>query len=67
MSDFKFLDEYLFDPNSKFEFKEKLINVVNNKDTKIEDKKEYIKQHYNWEIAAKIYQKAIEKVIDSSQ
>lgn len=67
MSDFKFLDEYLFDPNSKFEFNEKLINVLKNEDPEIEIKKEYIKQHYNWEIAAKIYQKAIKKVIDSLQ
>lgn len=67
MSDFKFLDEYLFNPNSKEEFNKKLINVLKSKDTEIENKKEYIKQHYNWEIAAKIYQKAIEKLTDSSR
>lgn len=65
MSDFKFLGKYLFNPDSKSDFNEKLIDVLKNKDIEIESKKEYIKQHYNWEIAAKIYQKAIKKVIDS--
>lgn len=66
MSDFKFLKGYLFNPDSKSEFNEKVINVLNSEDTEIESKKEYIKQHYNWDIAAKVYQKAIKKLIDSS-
>jgi glycosyltransferase involved in cell wall biosynthesis len=67
MSDFKFLNDYLFDPNSKSEFEEKLLNVLKNKDVEIENKKEYVKQHYNWEIAANIYQKILQKTIDSSR
>ncbi len=60
MSDFKFLNNFLFDPISKKEFSEKLINVLENKDPEIRNKKKYVKQHYNWEIAAKIYQKTVE-------
>ena len=67
MSDFKFLNDYLFDPNSKSEFEEKLLNVLKNKDVEIENKKEYVKQHYNWEITANIYKKILQKTIDSSR
>jgi glycosyltransferase involved in cell wall biosynthesis len=67
ISDFKFLNDYLFDPNSKSEFEEKLLNVLKNKDVEIKNKKEYVKQHYNWEIAANIYQKILQKTTDSSR
>jgi hypothetical protein len=44
---------------------EKLSYVIENKDEKLLQKREIIKQKYNWKIAAKVFNSQIEKFTDS--
>ena len=55
MQDFKFFKEYLFNPSDEVDFKRALKLAISSEDKNILIKKEYVKENYNWDIAAKIY------------
>ena len=65
MGDFDFFDNYFFNPTNQKDFDEKLSYVIENKDENLLQKREIIKQKYNWKIAAKIFNSQIEKFTDS--
>lgn len=62
MCDFDFYKDYFFSPASESDFEEKLIKVLIEKDVDINSKRTIVKQRYNWEVAAKIYNQSLEKL-----
>jgi len=57
MSDFKFLEDCLFDPLDREDMKAKIVHALNDK--RSVQKRDYIAQHYNWEVAAAAFEEAI--------
>lgn len=55
MADFTFFNENHFNPDSIDELKLKINNIITNKDYELEDKKDYVRTHFNWENIAKSY------------
>lgn len=65
MADFDFFEEYLFNPSIENDLDEKLKNILKKNNYNIEYKRNCIKQRYNWRVSASIYDKSLEKFIDS--
>lgn len=52
MSEFRFLKNRLFDPDSVDELKEKIMKYVNAGKSDLKEDIEYVRKHYNWKISA---------------
>ena len=66
MSDFDFLQDYSFDPKSETDFEKKLFKVINDEDYKIKEKQQIIKNRYNWNLSAQIFNESINNLITDS-
>jgi glycosyltransferase involved in cell wall biosynthesis len=61
MSDFKFMNDFHFNPNNVADFNNKLLMLIENGDNQIESKRSFIAENYNWKISSNIFK---EKIID---
>lgn len=61
MSDFEFMEQYSFDPVDKDDFNKKLKMVIKQKDENIDKKISIIKERYNWQLSAVIFNNEMNK------
>ena len=66
MSDFEFLKDYSFDPKNETDFENKLLKLLKNEDFKIKEKQQIIKNRYNWNVSALIFNESIYKILTDS-
>ncbi len=59
MSDFQFLGDCLFNPFNPYDLSEKI--KIGLEDKNVVEKREFIKENYNWNVAANNFKKAISK------
>ena len=65
MADFKFFGDDFFDPDNAAEFKQKLLKVATSPrdEAQLEQRRQIVKETYNWQNAAAIYNRALEKFL----
>ncbi|RZJ67904.1 MAG: glycosyltransferase family 1 protein [Flavobacterium sp.] len=63
MSDFTFFGNNLFDPSNEKEFKEKLLRIATSapNETQLNSLQQTVKENYNWENAARIFNSSIKE------